>query len=127
MITLPPPAHRIVIDYLQGLDLIGAPVSAFRLDALDDPREFVVVLQTGGSGRVNRHVLDVQITVDCYAATPGLAADLAMRVEGAILALPSAFLSISAVSWSTTPRDNPDPDTSSARYSASYSLTVICR
>lgn len=124
MISIPPNAHRILLDYLPTITLV--PATALRLDGEDAPAEYTRVIATGGPGRQQRHLMTLQFTVDSYALTPGRAAEIAFLADGAIHALPAAHLSIGAVPWSTSPLDYPDPDTESARYSATYQLTLIC-
>lgn len=104
--------------------LVGAPTVSTRPD--DGTKRFVRVIATGGPGRRERHLMTVQLTIDCYAPTAGLAAQLAAAVDEAMHALPTSDIPVAAVPWSTTPMDYPDPDTGSARYTATYQVVVKC-
>lgn len=125
MISIPPNVHRILLDYLPTVT--GVPALPKRPDVKTAPDWYTRVLSTGGPGRREKHLITLQFTLDSYAPTPGDASDLAFLTDGAVHAIPSAHLSICAVPWSTTPQDYPDPDTKSARFSATYQLTALCR
>ncbi|PPF39974.1 hypothetical protein [Pseudoclavibacter sp. AY1H1] len=118
----PPDVEGIVLDYLKSF--VDASVVSKRPD--DGTTSFVRVIGTGGPGRSQRILQTVQLTIDSYAPTLGLAFDLAQDVDAAIHALPSSNEPVNSVPWSTTPRNDPDPDTQSPRYTATYQLVVIC-
>ena len=67
-----------------------------------------------------------QLTIDCYAASTGLAARLASDVEALMHGLPESPVPVVEVTGNT-PADNPDPDTGHARYSATYQLRTRVR
>lgn len=85
---------------------------------------FVRVIATGGPGRHDRVLQTVQVTVDSYAASAGAAATLAARVDDAVHDMVRPGAPVAAVPWGTSPQDYPDPDTGSARYTATYQLVV---
>ena len=100
------------------------PVLSKRPDT-NPPKQFEVVIGTGGSGRSQRVLQAVQLTIDCYGQSTGTAYTLAAQMDALIQQLPSSAAPIVAVTGST-PAEMPDPDTTQARYTATYQLTVRC-
>lgn len=119
----PPDVKALVLAYLR--DRVAVPVVSTRPD--DGTASFVRVIGTGGPGRHDRILQTVQLTIDCYAASTGRAYDLAATVDAAMHDLPASDVPVSHVPWATTPQDYPDPDTGSARYTATYQLVVKLR
>lgn len=110
-------------------------ISAYLADAIrvrvvstrpENEPEFVRVIATGGQGRSNRVQQHVQFTIDSYSTSTQNAWQVANSVDEAMHSLPQSDVPVSHVQGST-PADNPDPDTASPRYSATYQLTTLCR
>lgn len=126
-----PDMQKLVIDYLnqpgiiQGLEgeLEGTTVGGIRPSTQEDPKPYVLVLATGGSGMSHRILYTAQLTVDSYAPTSWWAGELARRVGDAIHALPEADGPV-AVVQSPAPAELPDPDTDLRRYTATYQITA---
>lgn len=117
----PPDLKVLISDHLRAE--IGVRVVS---GWVDDEAEFVRVIATGGQGRSNRVQQHVQFTIDTYSTSTQNAWRLASLVDEAMYGLPQSDLPVSHVQGSA-PADNPDPDTASPRYSATYQLTTLCR
>ena len=126
-----PDLQKLVIDYLnrpgtvQGLEgeLAGATAGGIRPSTEEEPRPYVLVLATGGTGLSNRVLYTAQLTIDSYAPTSWWAGELARRVWDAIHALPEADGPV-AVVQSPAPVELPDPDTDLRRYTTTYQITT---
>lgn len=118
----PPDVKALIMAHIR--DSLGERVVSSRPD--DGAERFVRVLATGGRGRTNRIVQHTQLTIDCYAESPGKAYRLAADVDELMHDLPSSPVPIVGVN-SNTPADNPDPDTGSARYTTTYQLRCLVR
>ena len=91
------------------------------------PAKFVLVPRVGGPAR-NVVVDSPTIGVECWAATPGQAHDLAQLTRALIRALPGQSVSgvmFYSVAEFAGPQQLPDPDSNQARYIYTPSLT--CR
>lgn len=126
-----PDLQKLVIDYLnqpgvvRGLEgeLAGTTVGGVRPSTKRDPKPYVLVLATGGSGQHGRVLYTAQLTIDSYAHTSWWAGELARRVGDAVHALPEADGPV-AVVRSPAPAELPDPDTDMRRYTATYQITA---
>lgn len=111
---------KLLIDFLKVA--LNIPVFPKRPDG-QMPEAFVVVIDVGGKGRVNRLKVESGFLVDTYAKTDGSAEKLALEIDEAIHSLPIRAEPICSVSGSL-PRENPDDDAPRhARRSANYILT----
>lgn len=115
----PPDIKALVMEYLRGI--VKVPVVSTRPD--NGTPAFVRVIATGGAGRSNRVLQQVQLTIDCYETSTGRAATLATTVDEAIHQLPISPLPVNSVTGGT-PQDYPDPDVKSPRYTATYQLVT---
>lgn len=116
-----PDLKGLILGYLA--DAAGVPAVSTRPE--NGPQRFVRVIATGGQGRSNRVQQHIQLTVDSYNDSPGHAWELANTVDEAMYRLPQSALPVSRVQGNT-PAESPDPDTASARYTATYQLTTLC-
>lgn len=115
---------KVLLDYLKGN--VSEPVFPKRPDG-ELPNSFVVVIDAGGQGRVDRLSVQAGFIVDTYAKTDGLARQLAARVDELIHAMPQADVPICAVNGNL-PRENPDIDAPShQRRSNTYILTSLLK
>ncbi|MDO4888160.1 MAG: hypothetical protein Q3979_05595 [Actinomycetaceae bacterium] len=114
-----PDVKKLVLDHLA--ETLGVPVASKRLD--DGTAAYVLVLATGGAGRVDKIVCHVQLTLDSYGPTAGTAFDTANRVDAAMYGLPASTVPVASVRGST-PAYSPDPVSEQDRYTATYQITA---
>ena len=123
----PPDIKRLLLGYLA--EATGKPTVSTRPEnaatGTASPAEFIRVVATGGQGRSNRVIQHVQFTIDAYSTSNQNAWLLAASVDEAMYRLPQSALPVSRVQGNT-PAESPDPDTASARYTATYQLTTLC-
>lgn len=115
-----PNARALLMGFLREHLSPGVQVVAVMPSRRGGP--VVRVVDTGGAGRHSRVVQEAQVTIDSYDKTPGLACELALRVDGLVHGLPASALPITRVGG-THPADYPDPDVG-PRYTATYQLSL---
>ncbi|WP_168708052.1 hypothetical protein [Actinomyces procaprae] len=122
--TTPPRAVDVKEILLAWLtDQVGVPALSARPDTEDAPATFVRVLLTGGTGRHDRALHTTQVTIDSYAPTTAAAVELALAVDSAVHGAVVGLAPVVRVSG-TSPAESPDPDTTSARATATYQITT---
>lgn len=117
-----PDVRLAVMEHLKTR--VACPVVAIRPD--DDTPQYVHVIDTGGAGRKNRVIQNVQVTIDCYGRSLAATADLARQVDAAMYALPASNKPISAVQGSN-PVESTAQTNAVRRYSATYQLKTLCK
>lgn len=121
-----PDVPGLLIETLPGM-LTGLPeeIDSLRVvgvkphDSTDDP--YVLILDTGGAGRIERMLYRSQVTVDCYGPTAWWAGEIARRVDAAIHSLPSAPGRVAQVT-SPAPSEFPDLEGELPRYTCTYQI-----
>lgn len=117
----PPDVRKLVIEHLR--QRLGVPAVAYRPD--DGTRTYVLVLDTGGPGRRDRVLQEAQVTVSSYAPTPGMAQELAARVDEAVHGMPQARAGVAAITGGGHPSEDPDPEVpDSGCYTATYRMVA---
>ncbi|QHO91027.1 hypothetical protein CWT12_06445 [Actinomyces sp. 432] len=114
-------AKEILLTWLT--DQVSVPVVSTRPDNKDAPATFVRLLLTGGTGRHDRALHTTQLTIDSYAPTTAAAVELALAVDAAVHGAVAGLSPVVRVSG-TSPSESPDPDTTSARATATYQITT---
>lgn len=117
----PTDVKLLVMGWLKNV--LDVPVVSTRPDGKDAPARFVRVIATGGQGRHGRVLQTSQVTIDSYGQTPAKAMGLALRVDEVMYQAVHSYNQVSGVSG-TSPAEFPDPDTSQARATTTYQVTV---
>lgn len=116
------PDVKAVVMALLG-NALDCPVLSTRPAPEQMPERCVVVITTGGTGRVQRALTRAQITIDAYAPSTGTAVALALAVDRHVHAMPAQAGPVAAVEG-TYPASLPDPVTAAHRATATYTITA---